>query len=104
MSPRHKSDKSKHHRFELRLNDEMDNMLNECSQKLEISKTEVINRGIRMVKLELEKNKTVCTDQSTDCFIFCNLLKEDCCTYYNFFWYGCQTLKGDLKSEKQCRF
>lgn len=55
MSPRHKSDKSKHHRFELRLDDEMDNMLNECSERLETSKTEVINKGIRMVKKELDK-------------------------------------------------
>lgn len=67
MSPRPKSDKSKHHRFELRLDDEMDKMLNECSKKLETSKTEVINKGIKMVKSELDKNKTVRTDQSTDC-------------------------------------
>lgn len=55
VSPRTKSDKSKHHRFELRLNDEMNNMLNECSKKLNTSKTEVINKGIRMVKDELDK-------------------------------------------------
>ncbi|HBV82619.1 MAG TPA: CopG family transcriptional regulator [Lachnospiraceae bacterium] len=55
MSPRPKSDKSKHHRFELRLDDEMDKMLNECSKKLETSKTEVINKGIKMVKSELDK-------------------------------------------------
>ncbi len=55
MSPRPKSDKSKHKRFELRLDDEMDNMLNECSEKLETTKTEVINKGIRMVKSELDK-------------------------------------------------
>ena len=55
MSPRPKSDKSKHHRFELRLDDEMDNMLNECSERLKTSKTEVINKGIRMVKSELDK-------------------------------------------------
>ncbi len=55
MSPRPKSDKSKHHRFELRLDDEMENMLNECSEKLNTSKTEVINRGIKMVKSELDK-------------------------------------------------
>ena len=55
MSPRPKSDKSKHHRFELRLDDEMDNMLSECSMKLETSKTEVINKGIKMVKSELDK-------------------------------------------------
>lgn len=55
MSPRKKSEKSKRHRFELRLNDEMNNMLNECSEKLGASKTEVINKGIRMVKNELDK-------------------------------------------------
>lgn len=55
MSPRPKSDKSKRHRFELRLNDEMDDMLAECSEKLNISKTEVINKGIRMVKTEIDK-------------------------------------------------
>ena len=55
MSPRPKSDKSKHHRFELRLDDEMENMLNECSEKLITSKTEVINKGIKMVKSELDK-------------------------------------------------
>lgn len=55
VSPRPKSDKSKRHRFELRLDDEMDKMLNECSEKLDTSKTEVINKGIRMVKSELDK-------------------------------------------------
>lgn len=55
MSPRTKSDKSKHHRFEMRLNDEMNNMLNECSKELKTSKTEVINKGIRMIKSELDK-------------------------------------------------
>lgn len=55
MSPRPKSDKSKRHRLELRLDDEMENMLNECSEKLDTTKTEVINKGIRMVKSELDK-------------------------------------------------
>lgn len=55
MSPRVKSDKSKHHRFELRLDDEMNNMLNECSKRLATSKAEVINKGIQMVKSELDK-------------------------------------------------
>lgn len=57
MSPRPKSDKSKHNRFELRLDDEMNNMLTECSIKLDTTKTEVINKGIRMVKSELDKRK-----------------------------------------------
>ncbi|MCI8705431.1 MAG: CopG family transcriptional regulator [Lachnospiraceae bacterium] len=55
MLPRPKSDKSKRHRFELQLDDEMENMLNECSEKLDTTKTEVINKGIRMVKSELDK-------------------------------------------------
>lgn len=55
MSPRLKSDKSKHHRFELRLDDEMNDILNECSKKLQVSKTEIINKGVRMVKSELDK-------------------------------------------------
>lgn len=58
MSPRPKSDKSKHKRFELRLDDEMDGMLEECSERLKTTKTEVINKGIRMVKSELDKEKS----------------------------------------------
>lgn len=57
MSPRPKSDKSKHNRFEIRLDDEMNEILNECSKKLQTTKTEVINKGIRMVKSELDKEK-----------------------------------------------
>ena len=55
MCPRTKSDKSKRNRFELRLDDEMNDMLNECSERLNTTKTEVINKGIRMVKQELDK-------------------------------------------------
>lgn len=55
MSPRKKSDNAKRNRFELRLNDEMNNILEECSEKLHTTKTEVINKGIRMVKSELDK-------------------------------------------------
>lgn len=57
MSPRKKSDKSKHNRFEIRLDDEMNNMLEECSTRLQTTKTEVINKGIRMVKSELDEEK-----------------------------------------------
>lgn len=57
MSPRPKSDKSKTKRFELRLDDETDNMLNECSERLQTTKTEIINKGIRMVKSELDEQK-----------------------------------------------
>lgn len=55
MSPRPKSDSSKRNRFELRLNDEMSKMLEECAEKLNTTKTEVINEGIRLVKSEIEK-------------------------------------------------
>lgn len=57
MSPRPKSEKSKHKRFELRLDDEMNGMLEECSERLKTTKTEVINKGIRMVKSELDEEK-----------------------------------------------
>lgn len=55
MSPRPKSDKSKRNRFELRLDNDMNEMLEECSIKMNTTKTEVINKGIRMVKEELDK-------------------------------------------------
>ncbi len=55
MSPRKKLETSKRNRFELRLNDEMNNILEECSEKLQTTKTEVINKGILMVKSDLDK-------------------------------------------------
>lgn len=55
MSPRPKSDVAKRKRFELRLNDEMSEILEECSEKLDITKTEVINKGILMVKSDIDK-------------------------------------------------
>lgn len=57
MSPRKKSDKSKRNRFEIRLDDDMNELLEECSIKLKTTKTEVINRGIRMVKSDLDKKE-----------------------------------------------
>ena len=71
MSPRPKSDKSKRHRFELRLDDEMDSMLNECSEKLNTSKTEVINKGIKMVKSELDKKYLLLCGNSIAERIYC---------------------------------
>lgn len=56
MSPRPKSESSKRNRFELRLNDEMAQILEECASELNITKTEVINKGILLVKAEIEKN------------------------------------------------
>ncbi len=57
MSPRIKSDNSKHHRFEIRLDDEMNNILEECSERLNITRTDVVNKGIKMVKEDLDKKK-----------------------------------------------
>lgn len=55
MSPRKRSDDSKHHRFELRLDDKTNNMLKDCSERLNTTKTEVINKGIKLVKESLDK-------------------------------------------------
>lgn len=55
MSPRPKSDKSKHFRFEIRMTDETAAKLEYCAQKMQTSKTEVIERGIDLVKSELDK-------------------------------------------------
>lgn len=55
MSPRTKSDKSKRNRFEIRLDDEMNNVLTECSKRLNTTKTDVITKGIKLVKSELDK-------------------------------------------------
>lgn len=44
-------------RFEIRLSESTINTLNECSEKLKVSKAEVIHRGIELVKSELEKEK-----------------------------------------------
>lgn len=55
VSPRPKSEASKRNRFELRLNDEMAQVLEECAIELNITKTEVINRGILLVQTEIEK-------------------------------------------------
>ena len=55
MSPRPKSDSSKNHRLNVRLSSEMEKKLEYCSEKLQISKTEVVQRGIDLVKNELDK-------------------------------------------------
>lgn len=39
MSPRHKSDKSKHMRFEIRMTQETADKLEYCAEKLEATKT-----------------------------------------------------------------
>ncbi len=55
LSPRPKSDKSKHLRFEIRMAKETADKLRYCAEQLEISKTEVIQRGIDLVKSEVDK-------------------------------------------------
>lgn len=61
MSPRtgrpvkgtNKRDKS----LQLRMSAEELALLDECSQQLSISRTDVINKGIQLVKAELDKKK-----------------------------------------------
>lgn len=55
LSPRPKSDKSKSLRFEIRMTTETAEKLEYCAEKLETTKTEVIQRGIDLVKSELDK-------------------------------------------------
>lgn len=57
MSPRHKSDQSKHMRFEIRMTKETADKLEYCAQKLDATKTEVVQRGIDLVKKELDDEK-----------------------------------------------
>lgn len=55
MAPRKKSDNSKNLRFEIRLTKETADKLEYCAEKLEESKSEVIRRGIDLVKSEVDK-------------------------------------------------
>lgn len=55
MSPRPRSDNSKHMRFEIRMDTETAEKLEYCAEKLETTKTAVIQRGIDLVKSELDK-------------------------------------------------
>lgn len=48
-----KRDKS----LQLRMSAEELALLDECSERLSISRTDVVNTGIRLVKSELDKNK-----------------------------------------------
>lgn len=49
------TDNPKNIRLEIRLTKEESNLLQECSDKLHLTKTDVINRGIKLVKAELDK-------------------------------------------------
>lgn len=57
MSPagRPKADNPKNIRLEIRLTQEQNKLLEECAEKLNTTKTEVINKGIVLVKEELDK-------------------------------------------------
>ncbi|MFR5994332.1 MAG: hypothetical protein ACLUF9_02125 [Oscillospiraceae bacterium] len=57
MSPRtgRPTSNKKTERLEIRMAPDEAQLLQECADKLEVSKTEVIVKGIRLVKAELEK-------------------------------------------------
>lgn len=58
MSPKGRpTQDKKDKRFELRISHETYVMLEECSKKLKIPKAQVVNRGIALVKAEIEKKK-----------------------------------------------
>ena len=56
MSPRtgRPTNNKKTERLEIRLTKQEADVLNECAERLGASKTEVINRGVLMVKAELD--------------------------------------------------
>lgn len=49
------TDNPKNVRLEIRLTKAQNELLTECAEKMETTKTNVINRGIELVKKELEK-------------------------------------------------
>lgn len=57
MSPRtgRPTSNKKTERLEIRLTPEEAHDLQECADRLEISRTEVINKGVQLVKAELDK-------------------------------------------------
>lgn len=57
MSPRtgRPTSNKKTERLDIRLTPEEAHDLQECADRLEISKTEVINKGVQLVKAELDK-------------------------------------------------
>lgn len=57
MSPRtgRPTSNKKTERFEIRLAPDEAALLQECSDRLQVTKTEVIIKGIRLLKAELEK-------------------------------------------------
>lgn len=57
MSPagRPKIDNPKNVRLEIRLTQEENKLLEECANIMDVTKTDVINKGIQLVKKELDK-------------------------------------------------
>ena len=57
MSPRtgRPTSNKKTERLEIRLTPEEAQDLQECAERLNVSKTEVINKGVQLVKAELDK-------------------------------------------------
>ena len=57
MSPRtgRPTSNKKTERLEIRLTPEEAQNLQECADRLNVSKTEVINKGVQLVKAELDK-------------------------------------------------
>lgn len=49
------TDNPKNVRLEIRLTQDQNKMLIECAERLKVTKTEVINKGIQLVKKELDK-------------------------------------------------
>lgn len=57
MSPRtgRPTSNKKTERIEIRLAPNEAELLRECAERLQISRTDVINKGVRLVKAELDK-------------------------------------------------
>lgn len=57
MSPRtgRPTSNKKTERLEIRLTPDEADLLEECSEKLNVSKTDVVNRGVKLVKAEIDK-------------------------------------------------
>jgi len=48
-------DNPKSVRFEIRMTEQQAETLSECAERLRITRTDVINKGVAMVKAELDK-------------------------------------------------
>lgn len=58
MSPKGRpTDERRDKRFEIRLSSDTYRTLEECAEALQITKAEVVHKGIALVKAEIEKEK-----------------------------------------------